>query len=84
MENLFCNFQKEDIIVYDLKGSESNRWEQDKGKTLLDTNYRLDRNAEPIGLEAKEYEKINIAFENDTYFLKKNQIVDYSLLLIID
>ena len=42
MENLFYNIKSPDIVVYDLKGSESNRWEKNRGKTLLDTNYKLD------------------------------------------
>ena len=71
-------------MVYDLKGSESNRWEKGKGKTLLDTNYRLDRNAEPIGLGKQCFERFNQGLINDCKFLLKHQIIDYSLLLIID
>lgn len=39
-----------DLLVYDLKGSELNRWEKKVNKVLLDTNFILDRNSEPIVL----------------------------------
>lgn len=47
MENLFFGL-KDDLIVYDLKGSEVNRWNRKNTKTLLDTNYIIDRNGEPL------------------------------------
>lgn len=54
MENLFYGLN-EDILVYDLKGSEAKRWNRKNGKTLLDTNYLIDRNGEPLPLRKEDY-----------------------------
>lgn len=54
MENLFYGLN-DDILVYDLKGSESKRWNKKNGKTLLDTNYLIDRNGEPLPLRKENY-----------------------------
>lgn len=49
MENLFFGIpDSKDISVYDLKGSETNRFLKKPGGTLLDTNFKIDRNAEPL------------------------------------
>jgi hypothetical protein len=61
MENLFLNLAK-DIFVYDLKGSETNRWETRKKKVLLDTNFRLDRNGEPVPIQKDHFRYIDRAF----------------------
>lgn len=51
MENLLYGMgDANNLSVYDLKGSETNRWEKKKKGVLLDTNFRIDRNAEPIPL----------------------------------
>ena len=52
MENLFLGMNRSDLAVYDLKGSETNRWERDtkKNNVLLDTNFKIDRNSEPLPL----------------------------------
>ena len=48
MENIFYGMSG-DILTYDLKGSGVNRWNKKTGaQTLLDTNYRIDRNGEPL------------------------------------
>lgn len=47
MENLFWGLEGE-LTVYDLKGSKAKRWNRKNLKTLLDTNYIIDRNGEPL------------------------------------
>jgi 1-phosphatidylinositol-3-phosphate 5-kinase len=85
MENLFFgvdnNAKKR---VYDLKGSELNRYVKPTKSVLLDTNYKLDQNGEPlpIGTDIKRW--INEAIQNDTSFLAEKHVVDYSMLLIIN
>jgi 1-phosphatidylinositol-3-phosphate 5-kinase len=51
MENLYYGMPT-DVITYDLKGSEIKRWNKKGGKTLLDTNYRIDRNGEPLPINS--------------------------------
>lgn len=87
MENLFLGIDPlAESYVYDLKGSETNRYVEKKKKnqTLLDTNFKIDRNGEPLPLKSGDKKFIDVAFENDTRFLNKHQLIDYSLLLIID
>ena len=86
MENLFFGMGTT-IKVYDLKGSELNRYVQkkeDAKATLLDTNYKLDRNGEPLPIKSEFYEFINKAIINDTEFLASQNKMDYSLLLMYD
>lgn len=83
MENLFYGLQ-DDILVYDLKGSEAKRWNRKNGKTLLDTNFLIDRNGEPLPLLKQHYTMIKKALEFDSEFLEQVNVVDYSLLLIIE
>ncbi|CAD8079942.1 unnamed protein product [Paramecium sonneborni] len=85
MENLYYGIgNPKDLVVYDLKGSETNRWEKKVNKVLLDTNFVIDRNAEPILLQNDCYIYNDKAFQSDCKFLLRKQIVDYSLLLIIN
>ena len=92
MENLFYGMSG-DLITYDLKGSQLNRWNQKAGsKTLLDTNYRIDRNGEPMPILYEHFCKeiiifqvsVSDAFIDDSEFLCRCKVVDYSLLLIIN
>ena len=87
MENLFFGLPKgSDLVVYDLKGSELNRMVTNPKKrdTLLDTNFKVDRNSEPIPLVTKEYRLMETAIKKDSKLLSECNVVDYSLLLIID
>lgn len=87
MQNLFFGIEKlAQLRVYDLKGSETNRYAEKKraGQTLLDTNFKIDQNGEPFALKAADKKFLDVAFENDTRFLKKHKLVDYSLLLIVE
>lgn len=62
MENLFFGMG-DNLTVYDLKGSETNRWEKKKKGVLLDTNFRVDRNAEPIPILKENYRFNDRAFQ---------------------
>lgn len=87
MENLYFGINPKEpyISVYDLKGSESNRFlKNEKEPTLLDTNFRIDRNAEPIPLYGECFNIIDRALHSDCKFLLNHKVVDYSLLLIIN
>ena len=50
MNNLYFGLNSKDLKTYDLKGSERNRFISfpKKGDTLQDTNFKIDRNGEPI------------------------------------
>ena len=88
MENLkyFIQNPSNNIKIYDLKGSELNRLVQrvKEDATLPDTNYQIERNSEPIYLYSKKIPNMYKVLEKDTLFLSKNDLIDYSLLLIID
>lgn len=85
MENLFFGIPDSPYIsVYDLKGSESNRFLKKVSGTLLDTNFKIDRNAEPLPIQKESFTTIDRALHQDAKFLCANQVVDYSLLLIIN
>ena len=92
MENLFYGKHelatKNTIRSYDLKGSKSNRYiplkHQKPHQVLPDTNFKIDFNGEPIILEKNMAELLKAAIHNDSLILSKMNVVDYSLLLIID
>jgi hypothetical protein len=64
MENLFMGMSPTvELKVYDLKGSETNRWETKKKKVLLDTNFKVDRNGEPLSIARENFWFINRAFQ---------------------
>lgn len=64
MENLFFGMgESKDLHVYDLKGSETNRLEKKKRTVLLDTNFRIDRNAEPIPIVKENFRYNDRAFQ---------------------
>ena len=91
MENLNYGFNGDpkNIKSYDLKGSTINRYIQKKEKklkdniVLLDSNFKKDFNNEPIPLEKDLYGLLLVSVYNDTLFLSKMGIIDYSLLLHI-
>lgn len=55
MENLEKGMDPDHIKKYDLKGSDSKRFTdiKEKDNTTLDTNYRIDRNGDPLVFESK-------------------------------
>lgn len=63
MENLYFGMgDSSNLLVYDLKGSETNRLEKKKKGVLLDTNFRIDRNSEPIPIVKENYRYNDRAF----------------------
>jgi 1-phosphatidylinositol-3-phosphate 5-kinase len=54
MENLY-NGMSSDKITYDLKGSDIRRFNKKGTGTLLDTNFRIDRNGEPLPINIEYY-----------------------------
>ena len=89
-KNNFDNFNggESNLKVYDLKGSEINRYIRPKnkknGKILLDTNFIEDNKGEPLFLDFDNFKILNQALINDCLFLKKESIIDYSLLIIYE
>ena len=51
---------------------------------MLDTNFLVDFNKEPVFIDSNVYDRLKIALYNDTNFLRKCEVVDYSLLIIFD
>ena len=84
--NSTFNSPESNIRVYDLKGSNINRYinknRQKPGQVLLDTNFLLDFNKEPVFIESDVYDRLKLALYNDSSYLKKINVIDYSLLLI--
>ena len=85
MENLLYNLEnnEHDLQIYDLKGSNVNRYCKDKNKVLLDTNFKEDFKGEPLVLNIDIYNLLRFAIVNDSLLLCKIRVVDYSLLVII-
>lgn len=92
-ENLNYGISNEkSIIRYDLKGSTRNRFiriEDPKpsigqARVLLDTNFLLDNRGRPMPLKNVYYKILMICINNDSLFFSRSNIVDYSLLVIID
>ena len=93
MENMNYGLDSKKIISYDLKGSEKNRYisksKRDESKNtninivLYDSNFKEDFKNEPIPINKQFYDLLNISVHNDTLFLSKMGVVDYSLLLQI-
>lgn len=90
MENLNLGItQKEEahIVRYDLKGSELNRLvhtESQTQVTLLDSNFLLMQNGRPIVLHKRLANLLHICINNDSLCLSKTNIIDYSLLAIVN
>ena len=87
MENLLFGLDAtSNLKIYDLKGSETNRYiaNSKANQVLFDTNFKIDQNGEPLSLNYQDKDFLSEAIENDTEFLSKHNLIDYSLLLIID
>ena len=87
MENLnyLISPKNANIITYDLKGSELNRYIKNKenGRVLMDTNFVEDFGGEPLVLDQKIYTLLLCAIKNDTKICRNMDVIDYSLLCII-
>lgn len=55
-----------------------------QAKVLLDTNFILDNKSKPMALKNVYYKILMIWINNDSLFFSRSNIVDYSLLVIID
>ncbi len=98
MENLYYgmistnnntfNSPESNIKVYDLKGSNINRYinksKRKPGQVLLDTNFLVDFNRDPVFLDSNIYDRLKLALNYDTNYLKKSGVVDYSLLILFN
>ena len=87
MENLnyLLDSKNANIVTYDLKGSEINRYikVKENNKVLMDTNFVEDFNGEPLPLDQKIYTLFLCAISNDTKICRNMGVIDYSLLCII-
>lgn len=89
MENLTVGIDanKASLSKYDLKGSQSRRYVDTKGKagvTKLDTNFLEDHNSRPVCMNYTMNRLMEIAIHNDTSFLSRHEKIDYSFLVWID
>jgi 1-phosphatidylinositol-3-phosphate 5-kinase len=85
MENLLLHTD-ENSIKYDLKGSKRNRFikEKTKGKVTLDNNFLQDMKSRPIPIQYSMKRLLTIAIYNDSMYLTRHQIIDYSMFVAID
>ena len=92
-ENLNFGIKPEDeghIVRFDLKGSNLNRFvkntdNKDVGRVVLhDNNFVLWKGGRPLPIRYTINRILHICINNDTLCLSKANIVDYSLLTIID
>lgn len=81
MENLV--YGKNYTRMYDLKGSQRSRYNPDATGTLLDENLLEDKPTSPIFMTNKEKHTLERAVYNDTSFLAKVHVMDYSLLAVV-
>lgn len=86
MENVVFGLKMNEFIkVFDLKGSQMNRFRKSniRTKTNLDTNYLLERNGDPIVVQMPAGIEFFKILERDVAFLRDKEIVDYSMLLVV-
>lgn len=85
-ENLLVNVDEKVAIKYDLKGSRRNRFipRAKAHQVTLDNNFLYDRQCRPIPMQYMMKRLLKIAIANDTLYLTKHSIIDYSLFVIID
>jgi hypothetical protein len=83
-ENLGC-VMPGDFEVYDLKGSFNERRyvQKNEKRTKMDKNFLEDFRGLPIMISAENKKMLDMCVWNDTLFLAKKNIVDYSLLLMV-
>ncbi|KAI7866999.1 hypothetical protein BDF14DRAFT_1882111 [Spinellus fusiger] len=85
MENLF--YQRVVKKIFDLKGSMRNRHVQETGKeneVLLDENMVELMFQSPLFLRSHSKEMLRGSLHNDTLFLSRLDVMDYSLLVGVD
>jgi len=86
MENISIGINEKNVVKYDLKGSRRKRFIEKKkeGQVLLDNNFLFDHASKPICMDYVMKRLFQMALHNDTFYLSKSNVVDYSLLCIID
>lgn len=86
MDNLLAGVETTNIPwrQYELKGCMQNRYlvKDRLHRALLDNNFHIDRNNEPLPLKIEDKRLMDRTLEKDVEFLKNLGIIDYSLLLI--
>ncbi|KAF9970864.1 1-phosphatidylinositol-3-phosphate 5-kinase [Actinomortierella ambigua] len=85
MENLF--YDRKNLQVYDLKGSRRNRFVQPTGKeneVFLDENFIQFMSESPFFIREHAKMQLSESLANDSLFLQRFNIMDYSLLVAID
>lgn len=85
MENLF--FDRKNLRIFDLKGSMRNRHVQKTGKeneVLLDENMVEYIYESPLFVREYDKKLLRASLWNDTLFLAKMNVMDYSLVIGID
>ena len=89
MEN--CFYDRHISRIYDLKGSERNRYNadaalkpDDKSEVHLDDNLRRAMGTSPLFVEARSRQDMERALWADTAFLATLGVMDYSLLVGVD
>lgn len=60
------------------------RVDEKSKKVLLDTNFQEDFNGEPIAVSSSTKIYIEAAINNDSLMLSMANVMDYSLLLVLD
>ncbi|KAF9118758.1 1-phosphatidylinositol-3-phosphate 5-kinase [Mortierella sp. 14UC] len=84
MENLF--YDRKNLQIYDLKGSRRNRFVQPSGKeneVLLDENFIEYMSESPFFIREHAKMQLYQSLVNDSHFLQRFNIMDYSLLVAI-
>ena len=86
MENLLLGIDDKVSIKYDLKGSRRNRYipRSKKQQVTLDNNFLYDRKSRPIPMQYSMKRLLKIAIANDSLYLTKHSIIDYSMFVIIN
>ena len=84
-ENLGYGLGK-NIKVYDLKGTDNQRRKvkEGDGRTKMDLNFLEDFKGIPLPVMPEAKRILDASIWNDTLFLSKQNIIDYSLLVMID
>ncbi|KAF8432886.1 hypothetical protein BGX38DRAFT_1102425 [Terfezia claveryi] len=85
MENLF--YDRKMTRIFDLKGSMRNRYAQatgDSGEVLLDENMVEFIYESPLFVREHAKKLLRASLWNDTLFLSKQNVMDYSLMIGID
>jgi 1-phosphatidylinositol-3-phosphate 5-kinase len=87
MENVNLNVE-EGAVKYDLKGSRRNRYifpkDKKEGRVTLDNNFLQDTRSMPIPMQYQMKRMLQIAISNDSLYLSKHSIIDYSLFVVIN